>query len=173
MRSVARVAVLVALWLLAWGDVTIANVISGIAVAALLLVAFPARDPGDRAIRFSVVGAARLVAYVAQQLIVSNVVMARQILRRRLVTRPGILAHRLRQRSDAVATVMTSIISLSPGTMTIDVTPDSSTVYVHFFDLRDIDQARAGLARLERLVAGAIREQPAAVSRHPEEDHHD
>jgi hypothetical protein len=34
---------LVALWLLAWGEITLANVVSGAAVDAALLVEFPAR----------------------------------------------------------------------------------------------------------------------------------
>ena len=40
-RTVARVAILVALWLLAWGEVSLANVLSGIVVAGVVLVAFP------------------------------------------------------------------------------------------------------------------------------------
>ena len=51
---------------------------------------------------------------------------------------------------------MTSIIALSPGMMTVDVDPQSTTIYVHFFRLRDVDAARRGLERLERLVFAAI-----------------
>ena len=39
---------------------------------------------------------ARLAGYVAVQLVTSNVVMTREILRRRLDVQPGVLAHRLR-----------------------------------------------------------------------------
>src|SRR4051794_24166215 len=43
----ARVALLVAIWLLAWGEVSIANLVTGIVLAAFLLVAFPvARSVG-------------------------------------------------------------------------------------------------------------------------------
>ena len=52
---------------------------------------------------------------------------------------------------------MTSVIALSPGTMTVDVDRESTTIYVHFFRLRDLAAARASLARLERLVVDAIR----------------
>lgn len=41
MRLFTRLLLLVALWLLAWGEVTVANVLSGTAVAAVLLVVFP------------------------------------------------------------------------------------------------------------------------------------
>lgn len=156
MRIAGRIALLVALWLLAWGEASAANIVSGVAVAAALLVVFP---PGPRAtggLRFSAIGAGRLAVYVLVQLVISNVVMAGQILRRRPDVRPGVLAHRLRQPSEEVVTVMTSVIALSPGTMTVDVDAESRVVYVHFFLLRDLEAARAGLRRLEELAVRAV-----------------
>lgn len=156
MRIGIRIALLVGLWLLAWGELSTANVVSGVAVAAALLVAFP---PGPRAsgrLGFSAIGAGRLAVYVLVQLVNSNVVMAGQILRRRPDVRPGVLAHRLGQPSEEIVTVMTSVIALSPGTMTVDVDAASTTIYVHFFLLRDHDAARASLRRLEDLAVHAV-----------------
>jgi multicomponent Na+:H+ antiporter subunit E len=161
---VRRVGLLVALWLLAWGDISVANIVSGVAVAALLLIAFPVRGRGDGQVGLNVVGALRLAAYVVVQLVVSNLVMTGEILRRRPGAQPGVVAYRLRHPSEQVLTLMTGIISLSPGTMTVDVASDSTTVYVHFFRLADIEAAGAGLARLERLVAGAIIPRPMLVT---------
>ena len=165
MRIAGRVALLVALWLLAWGDLSVPNVLSGVLVAGGLLVAFP---PGRRAggsLRFSAGGFVRLTVYLHVQLAISNVVMARQILRRRPDVRPGVLAHRLRQPSEEVVTLMSSIIALSPGTMTVDVDRDSSTIYVHFFKLGDVAEARASLAHLEDLAVHAISRAP--TKEHP------
>jgi multicomponent Na+:H+ antiporter subunit E len=151
-----RVVLLMVLWLLAWGEVTVANVASGLAVASVLLIAFP---PGTRAtprLRSDAGGAARLAGFVLLQLVTSNVVMTRAILRPRPAIRTGVLAHRLHQPSEHVVTVMTSVIALSPGTMLVDVDAESSTIYVHFLFLRDVDAARASLARLERLASEAI-----------------
>ena len=156
MRIVGRVALLVGLWLLAWGEASLGNVVSGVAVATALLLAFP---PGPRAsgrLRFSAIGGGRLAVYVLVQLVNSNVVMARQILRRRPEARPGVLAHRLGQPSEQVVTVMTSVIALSPGTMTVDVDAESRIIYVHFFLLRDLEAARASLRRLEDIAVQTI-----------------
>ena len=155
MRVAGRLALLVTLWLLAWGQITFPNVVSGTAVAAVLLVAFPLRG-GHGGLQFRAVGIARLVAYVGTQLVISNVLMTREILRRRADVAPGVLAHRLQHPSEEVVTLMTSIIALSPGTMTVDVDAGSSFIYVHFFPLRDVVAARASLERLERLAVGAI-----------------
>jgi multisubunit Na+/H+ antiporter MnhE subunit len=61
--------------------------------------------------------------------------------------------------------VMTTVIALSPGTMVVDVDRTSSTVYVHFLFLRDLDAARASLDRLEQIASATIR--PATAPPHP------
>jgi multicomponent Na+:H+ antiporter subunit E len=168
MRALGRVVLLMALWLLAWGQFTVANVVSGAAVAVALLVAFP---PGPRTaapLRVSPRGVLALLGYVAVQLVSSNVFMTREILRRRPDLQPGVLAHRLERPSEHVVTVMTSVIALSPGTMTVDVDRASTTIYVHFLFLRDVDAARASLVRLEALATRAITA-PWAPTDDPEE----
>jgi multicomponent Na+:H+ antiporter subunit E len=160
MRVLVRLALLVALWLLAWGQVTLANLMSGVVIAGALLVAFPLGPAKGARLRVSPVGVVRLVGFVAVQLVRSNAVMTREILRRRSALRPGILRHRLRHSSDEVVTLMTSIIALSPGTMTVDIGRQPPTIYVHFLLLHDVDAARASLAHLEDLVVAAIAGSP-------------
>jgi multicomponent Na+:H+ antiporter subunit E len=156
-RTVGRLALLVVLWLLAWGELSLANVISGVAVAAALVVAFPIGAADRDHARVHVASAARLAAYVVAQLVLSNLGMARSILRRRVTSTPGVVVYGLGTPSEIVVTLMTSIIALSPGTMTVDVDDDAATIHVHFFSLDDTDAARAALVRLERLVTAAVR----------------
>jgi multicomponent Na+:H+ antiporter subunit E len=155
-----RVALLVVLWLLAWGEVSVANVLSGIAAATAIFIAFPPTRRRTGRVRLHPLGIVRLAGYVVAQLVTSNVLMTRQVLRRRPDVRPGVIAHRLLRPSEEAVTVMTSIIALSPGTMTADVDDASTTVYVHFFRLTDVTAARASLARLEQLVTGALTATP-------------
>ena len=171
MRFARRVALLVVLWLLAWGAVSVGHVLSGIVVATVLLLAFPPEGRRAGTVRLHPTGIARLVGHVTAQLAVSNVQMAREILRPHPSPDAGVLKHVLAAPSDDVLTVMTSIIALSPGTMTVDASADSSTVWVHFYKLDDVPRARAGLARLEQLVRGAIEpETHAALDPGPEID---
>jgi multicomponent Na+:H+ antiporter subunit E len=151
-----RAALLLGLWLLAWGEVSVANVLTGTAIAAAILVSFPLGDRSSGHLRVSWWGIVRLGGYVVSQLVISNVLMARQILRRDPDAQPGVIAHRLGHPSEEAVTVMTSIIALSPGTMTVDVDPGSTTIYVHFFRLRDVAAARSALLRLDGLVTAAI-----------------
>jgi multicomponent Na+:H+ antiporter subunit E len=154
-RWLGRVAVLTALWLLAWGEPSLPNVLTGVLVAAALLVAFPPDLSHQRA-RIDLLASVRLLAYVVRQLVTSNVEMTLTTLRPRPDIRPGVLAHRLLDPSDRVVTAMTSVIALSPGTMTVDVSEDATTIYVHFLRLHDVEAARASLRHLEDLVERAL-----------------
>lgn len=169
MRILGRVVLLVALWLLAWGELTFPNLVSGLLVAAALLVAFPPDRRATGHVRLRAWGVVRLGLYVCSQLVVSNIVMAATIVRPRTDLRPGVLAHRLKEASEEVVAVMSSVIALSPGTMTVDVDRQSTSICVHFLQLRDIDAARSSLVRLERLVVAAIGgREPQAVRIRPE-----
>jgi multicomponent Na+:H+ antiporter subunit E len=163
MRYGLRVAALVVLWLLAWGEASVANVVSGVVVAGALLVAFPPDPPevGPRA-RLRVLGLLRLIAYVAVQLVTSNYLVAREIVSRGSNIRAGVLAYEPVQPSDQVLTLMANVIALTPGTMTVEATRDPSVLYVHFLLLDDVAQARRTIARLEALVVATLPPAPEA-----------
>jgi multicomponent Na+:H+ antiporter subunit E len=154
----------VVLWLLAWGEISLATLLSGVVVAAALLAVFPLGPGSGSPSRVSLVGAVQLAAWVAVQLVVSSVTMIREIVRRHPRAHPGVVVHRLARPSEHLVTLMSSVISLSPGTMTVDAAADSSTIAVHVYDLRDVERARKVLARLERLAVRAIGPRPGEPS---------
>jgi multicomponent Na+:H+ antiporter subunit E len=147
---------LLALWLLAWGEISIANVLSGIALIVVLFLVFPtARHPGPR-VRVHPIAVARLVAYVLAQLAVSNVLVARENVSTRSRMRTGVIGYRLRQPSDLTVTLIANILALTPGTMPVDVTDNPTTIHVHFLLLSDVEDARRTIGRLEKLVVAAV-----------------
>lgn len=163
MSRLRRVALLVALWLLAWGEVSLANLVTGVVVACALLIGFPPdRRPGH--VRIRPVGALRLGGYVVTQLVASNVVMTRETLRRRPSIHSGVLAHHLEEPSEEIVALMTSVLALSPGTMIVEVEPDSTTIYVHFLLLWDVEAARLSLVRLEQRCAGVFTHRPSPAT---------
>jgi multisubunit Na+/H+ antiporter MnhE subunit len=157
-RYAAYVALLVALWLLAWGDASLVNVISGTAVAVVLLVAFPPRQRSG--VRLRPLGILRLVIYLSGQLIVSNVLIAREIVSRRSRVRTGVLAYSVPDGSDELLALIANVIALTPGTMTVEATHDPGVLYVHFLLLNDVGEARRAIARLEHLCRDALSEPP-------------
>jgi multicomponent Na+:H+ antiporter subunit E len=88
-------------------------------------------------------------------LVVSNVLVARQILARRSRINTGVIEYVPRYADDLVMTLVANIIALSPGTMTVDVTSDPALLRAHFLLLEDVEAAHRSIARLERLVVAA------------------
>lgn len=154
------VVALLALWLLAWGEVSVGNVVSGLVLIAVLGIAFPVGRRTGARVRVHPVALVRLAGYVAVQLVVSTTLVAREIVSRRSRVRTGVVGYRVRQPSDLTLTLMANILALSPGTMPVDVTSDPPMLYVHFLLLSDVEDARRTIGRLESYVVAAVRTQP-------------
>ncbi len=157
MNPIGRGVFLTILWVLLWGELSLANVLSGAAVAALLMIVFPTgRRAAPRWARVRPLAFARLVGHVAAQLAVSNAVVTREILSRGSRVRTAVVACRLRSGSESTITMVANIVALSPGMMAVDVRPDPPTVYIHVLHFRDVVDTRRRIAHLEKLVIRAI-----------------
>lgn len=102
----------------------------------------------------------RFVGLYLAGLVWSSVLVALDVCRPRLNVRPGVVGYRTQAQSDAELTVLSNLISLTPGTLVIDVSPDRRTLYVHAMDLSDggPDALRADLCdTLERRVLALLR----------------
>lgn len=165
-----RCVFLTAIWTLLWGDLSLANVLTGVAVSTLLLVVFPAQQrtvPGLG--RPRPLGLVRFLLYVLGQFVVSNVLVAIEIVSPRSRVRTGIVACPLRTRSPSMIAFLANVVALTPGTMPVDVETDPPVIYVHVLVLKDVGSARRGIARLESLAVRAFgtAEDIASVSNAP------
>lgn len=156
MNVVARVVWLVAVWVALWGDLSVANVLSGAALAVVLLVVFPARGERRRGFFFRPVATARLAWHVLRMMITSNLALTRVVLSREDRVCTGVIEVDLITDSDGLLTVVNHLLALTPGTTVLEVERDPSRVYVHVLQLADIDSARAAVQRLELLVIEAF-----------------
>lgn len=152
-RLVGVEAALVVVWVLAWGDLSVANVLSGAVVGVLLLATFPVGRLPDRGGRTLHLGpAVRLLGVFLANLVASNVAMAREIVTggRRIET--GVVACPLRVDSDGVATFLANVLSLSPGTLVLEVDHGPPVLYLHVLHMADRERILRTVARLEELA---------------------
>ncbi len=56
--------------------------------------------------------------------------------------RPGVVAVPLDIKSDAEITLLANLITLTPGTLTLDVSTDKKVIYVHAIQMDDADSFR-------------------------------
>ena len=74
------------------------------------------------------------------------------------ISRPGIIGLPLDARTDAEIMLVANLISLTPGTLSLDLSDDKRVLYVHVMFLDDIDATRQQIKRgLEKRVLGVMR----------------
>jgi multicomponent Na+:H+ antiporter subunit E len=66
-------------------------------------------------------------------------------MKRRLA--PGFIAFPLTARSDAEITLLANLITLTPGTLSVDVSDDRSTLYIHAITVGDKQALIADIAK--------------------------
>lgn len=98
----------------------------------------------------------RFTGHYLIELVRSSVRVAADVLTPASRARPGIVRMPLEARTDLEIAVVANLISLTPGTLTIDVTPDRSALLVHvmFVDGDEADVVRS----LKKTVEGPVLE---------------
>lgn len=81
----------------------------------------------------------KLLVLFLKELVLSNVAVIKQILRPKLDIRPGIFAFQTELDSDWEITLLACLITLTPGTLTLEVSPDPRTLYIHAMDIHDAE----------------------------------
>lgn len=159
LRHPLLVGWLTLVWIGLWGSVTAANVLGGLAVAVVLVVSLPLSEVPEQG---NVRGLAllRFLGFFAVDLVRASLQVALLVLRPRRPLRQAVLAVPVRDASDRLLTLLANAISLTPGTLTLEVDRPGSTLYVHVIDVGDgpegLHRARASILRVEHLAVQAL-----------------
>ena len=161
-----RVGWLTLVWVLLWGTFSWANLLGGLAVAAVVLVALPLPPvpAGHRPRPGRLLGVA---GSVALDLLRSSVQVAWLSVRPGPPPRSSVVEIRLESRSELLVAVLVEVLSLVPGSVVIDVEPEEGRLSAHVLGADDdaaVDAFRARVAALEtRLVAAGLGTGPTGV----------
>jgi multicomponent K+:H+ antiporter subunit E len=125
-----------AVWLLANNTLAPAHLLLGaflgIAIPLLLHRVWPEALRFRRPLVF-----ARLLAVVIYDILVANVTVARLILGPRSRLHPGFFRVPLAVRNPYAVSALASVITLTPGTVSVDLSSDRTSLVVHALDARD------------------------------------
>lgn len=96
--------------------------------------------------------------YYLWELLNSNFTVAIDILTPTHHMRPGIVAVPLDAKSDFEITLLANLITMTPGTLSLDLSDDRKTLYVHAMYITDPDEIRRSIKEdLERRVLAVLR----------------
>jgi multicomponent Na+:H+ antiporter subunit E len=100
---------------------------------------------------------AKLIVLFLYELIVSSVQVVWDVLTPQQKSRPGIISVPLTVKSEMDILLVTNLISLTPGTLSMDVTEDCNTLVVHAMFVDNADQIRADIENgMEKWVREAF-----------------
>jgi multicomponent Na+:H+ antiporter subunit E len=157
-NRIAAVTILVLVWSLLWGTFTWANLLSGLVVAAVVLVFFPL-PPVTFAGRLRPLWMLRFLLRFLRDLVVASVQIAWLAFRVGRRPRSAIIAVQLRVHSDLNLTIVAEAVSLVPGSLIVEADRSTGTLYIHVLGLStlaDVERYRHGVRDLETRLVRAI-----------------
>lgn len=166
-----RVVLLAFVWAALQGSFSIYNLLLGAALGFVIVwfmsPLYDLSDTGDPV--FDSIWTARpvlrgwrfivLVGVFLKELVLSGLRVAREVLRPTLRIQPGVIAYPLDVQTGREITALANLISLTPGTLSLDVSNDRSTLFIHsiFVSDEEASEVRNQIKRtLEKHVARAL-----------------
>lgn len=127
---------LLLVWLLLVNEISVGHVllgaVLGIAIPQFTNAFWPERP---RLTRPDLI--VRLFARLLFDIVVANLVVARQILAPSGRIRPGFIEFPLETDHEFAITVLASLIALTPGTVVTDISDDRRVLHIHALDVSD------------------------------------
>ena len=164
MRSLASSLPLALTWMLLFGELSPRSLLAGLAVG-LAVTTFSRsvlggrgprapgrRVPGMGRLLHGAAAAARLLAVFAYEVVRANLELTRDILRPDPDLHPGFVAFEAPDLGPAESVVLATMISLTPGTITVDLDRDASTLYVHSIYADDVGRLHRTFRRFAELI---------------------
>jgi multicomponent Na+:H+ antiporter subunit E len=145
---------LMLVWVLLWGDVSAANVLSGLLVGLLITVLLPL-PPVPIEGRLHPMSLLRLVIQVAYYLVMSSIQVAWLAVRPGPPPRTAVLRAHLALKSDLVLALAVNIMNLIPGGIVLEIDQTRRLIYVHVLDVgtdRGVNRFYHQVAEVERLL---------------------
>jgi multicomponent Na+:H+ antiporter subunit E len=85
------------------------------------------------------------IAYFMWELGVANFIVAWEVITPKLHMRPAIVAVPIDLKRDLEITLLANLITLTPGTLSLEVSEDKHTIYVHGMYVDDIEDFRRSI----------------------------
>jgi multicomponent Na+:H+ antiporter subunit E len=146
-------------WAAATGRFTLPDLALGFGLGYLVLL-FAQRGDGPSPYFAKVPQVVRFVLFYLGQMVLSNLRLAHDLVTPRYSMLPGVIAVPLDAKTDVEITLLANLITLTPGSVSLDLSPDRRVLYVHvmYIDHGDVDEARRRIKDdLERRVLEVLR----------------
>jgi len=144
-------------WQALFSTFSLASLLTGFALGyAILWVLSPLY--GDSRYCRKLFDIVRLALYFLWELLISSLQVAWDVITPTHRSRPGIVAVPIEAKSDLEITALANLVSLTPGTLSLDLSSDNKVLYVHAMFVEDPESIRLAIKKgMERRVLEALR----------------
>jgi multicomponent Na+:H+ antiporter subunit E len=143
-------------WAALQGEITLANLVVGYVVSYAILALLGRGGVMPSTLASRSIHAVTLMAFFAWELVLANFRVAADVLLRGHSIQPAVVAIPLDVTSDGEILLLSMLINITPGSVTIDLSDDRRTLYVHVMHMKSADETRReiknGFERRVRLL---------------------
>lgn len=86
-----------------------------------------------------------LLTIFNKELILANLSVLKVVLSPKLNMSPGIFAYETNLKKPWEITILANLITLTPGTLVVEISDDNRILYIHAMDIGDAEQAKADI----------------------------
>ncbi|QFT86039.1 Na(+)/H(+) antiporter subunit E [Halomonas sp. THAF12] len=137
-------------WVVLTGDFSGGSLFAGLVFGYLVLALIQPQVPALAGYAQRLPRLIRFVGFFLKELVVSNLRVSYDIVTPPWYMRPGVIAMPLKARTEFEIAFVANLISLTPGTLSLDVSDDRRVLYIHAMFLDDEPALTRSLAELER-----------------------
>lgn len=128
--------ILTLVWIALTGQFTYVNLFFGFTISFLVLwvISNNSEDRKYFTFTFKVIG---FFFFFLFEMIKANIDVAKEVLSIKYKMKPGIVKMELEAQTDLEITLLATLISLTPGTLVIDISHDRKMIFIHGIHLED------------------------------------
>lgn len=146
------------IWATVTGSFLFANVLFGFLIAAFVLHLIRRGRTGSQDYLTRSLRIFLLLCLFIKELTNSAIKVALTVLSPRMELKPGFITYEIKLDRDFEITLLANLITLTPGTLSVDVSEDRKLLFIHALDCSDPEGIRADIANgFERRILEAFR----------------
>ena len=136
-------------WVLLSGDFSGLNLLIGLIFGYITLVLIEPQLDALKGYHARVPRFIGFIGFFLKELIQANLRVAFDIVTPPWHMKPGVIAMPLSARTEMEITMVANLISLTPGTLSLDVSDDRKVLYIHAMFLDNEEELRRNLKEME------------------------
>ncbi len=157
MSAVTWNIVLALIWVGVTTNFSAANLLVGFLLGYVIISLTLRNVEGFSGYALKVIRVIRFIGFFVRELFMSNLRVAYDVITPTDYMRPAVIAMPLDARTAAEITIVANLISLTPGTLSLDVSADRRVLYIHVMYLDDREEVLKRIKYFEARVLELLR----------------